>query len=90
VLVGSFVIAGVAAGVTIHQAIRADANVELRLTEAAELVADALIFRQFTLSTMIFAVAGSGAHTGNVALAGASGNVPLVTGGAGVRAYRSG
>ena len=87
--VGSLVVAGFAAGLAIHQAVGADANVELRLTEAAELIADALVFRHFTLAAAVLAVAGSGVHANNVALLGTGGNVPLVTGGAGVRAYRA-
>ncbi len=79
-----------AAGVAIHQAVRADANVELRLTEAAELVADALVFRHFTLAAAVLGMAGSGGHSNNVALPPSRGNVPLVTSGARVRAHRSG
>ena len=54
-------------------------NVELRLTEAAELVANALVFWHLTLAATILAVAGSGVHTSNVVLLGTGGNVPLVT-----------
>ena len=82
-LVGSFVVASMAAGVAIHQAVGADANVELRLTEAAELVADALVFRHLALAATVLGVAGSGGHNSNVALPPSRGNVPLVTGGAG-------
>src|SRR5271165_5849361 len=65
-----------AAGVAIHQAVRADANVELRLTEAAELVADALVFRHLALAATVLGVAGSGGHSNNCS---AGGNMPLVT-----------
>lgn len=69
-LVGSFVVAGMAAGVAIHQAVRADANVELRLTEAAELVADALVFRHLALAATVLGVAGSGGHSNNCSAGG--------------------
>jgi hypothetical protein len=71
--------AGVAAGFAVHEAVLADADVELRLAEAAELIALALSLGHFALSATVFGLAGSGRHTSNVALGGSMGNVPLVT-----------
>jgi len=78
-LVRGFVVAGRAAGFAVHEAVGADADVELRLAEDAELVALALIFRHFALAAAEFGVAGSRGHENNVALGCGMGNVPLVT-----------
>ena len=60
-------VAGVAAGFAVHEAVLADADVELRLAEAAELIALALSLGHFTLSAAVLGVAGSGRHSSNVA-----------------------
>jgi hypothetical protein len=73
------VVAGVAAGFAVHEAILANADIELRLAEAAELIALALSLWHFALSAAVLGLAGSGRHSSNVALSIASGNVPLVT-----------
>jgi hypothetical protein len=73
------VIAGLAAGFAVHEAVSAEADVDLRLTEAAELLALALSLGHIALAATVFGVAGSGRHRNNVALGGSSGNVPLVT-----------
>jgi hypothetical protein len=65
-VVGGFVVAGGAAGFAVHEAVFADANVELRLAEDAELIAVAVILRQFALAATKFGVAGSGGHGSNV------------------------
>jgi hypothetical protein len=67
-LVGSFVIAGVAAGVAVHESVLADSDIEHGLAEAAVLIALALRFRHFTLGATVFGLAGSGGHKNNVAL----------------------
>ena len=78
-MVGGFVIAGIAAGLAIHEAVRADADIWLRLAEAAELIALALVFRHFALAATILAVGGSRVHISKVAPLANDGNVPLVT-----------
>ena len=65
-LVGGFVVAGGAAGFAVHEAVFADADVELRLAEDAELIAVAVILRHFALAATKFDVAGSGRHGSNV------------------------
>ena len=72
-------VAGVAAGFAVHEAVLANADVQLRLAEAAELVALALSLGHFALSAAVLGRAGSGRHSINVALSIAFGNVPLVT-----------
>ena len=54
------VVAGGAAGFAVHQAVGADAGIDYRLAEAAELFAFTLIFRLFALCAAVFGVAGSG------------------------------
>lgn len=66
-LVGGFVIAGLPARFAVHEAIVADADIELGLAEAAELIALALVFRHFALRAAVFAVGGSGGHRNKVA-----------------------
>jgi hypothetical protein len=78
-LVGGFVVGGGAAGFAVHQAVLTDANVKLRLTEAAKFIALALSLRHFALGATAFGAAGSGGHTSNVAINGDTGNMPLVT-----------
>jgi hypothetical protein len=79
VLVGGFVVAGVAAGLAIHEAVFADADVELRTAEDAELITLAMVFRHLALAATKFGGAGSVGHSNNVARGGGVGNVPLVT-----------
>jgi hypothetical protein len=78
-LAGGFVVAGGAAGFAVHEAIFADADIELRLAQDAELVALALIFHHFALAATKFGVTRSHGHESNVALGRGVGNVPLVT-----------
>ncbi len=66
-VVGGFVIAGVAAGIAVHKSVLADTDIEYGLAEAAVLLAVALCFRHFTLGATVFGVAGSGGHRNNVA-----------------------
>ena len=60
--VGGFVVARRAAGFAIHEAILANANVNHRLTEAAELFALTRALDLLTLRAMDFRGTGSGAH----------------------------
>jgi hypothetical protein len=83
-LIRGLVIGGCAAGLAIHQAIFANADVELRLAEHAELIALALVFLHFALHATEFSVACSSGrmsarHTRNVARCGKVEYVPLVT-----------
>lgn len=61
-LIRGFVIARVAAGFTVHEAVGADSNVELRLAKAAELFTLALVFRLFTLVAAVLAETCFGRH----------------------------
>jgi hypothetical protein len=79
-LIGSFIIACIAAGLAVHEPVVADANVKCGLAETAEFVALALRLGQFALSTTVFGWAGSGRHRNNLALVECAWNVPLVTG----------
>jgi hypothetical protein len=54
------IVAGGAAGFAVHQAVLAEADFKHGLAEAAVLIALALVFRHFTLSTTVFGAAGSG------------------------------
>lgn len=54
-LFGGFVVAGVAAWLAVHQSVLADADVELRLAEAAEPFAFALSLGALTLRAAVFA-----------------------------------
>lgn len=74
-----FVVAGVSAGLTVHQSILADADIELRLAEAAEPFAFALALGALALRAAAFAGAVSYAHAPNLPLDCCSRNVPLVT-----------
>jgi hypothetical protein len=78
-MVGGFVVASGAAGFAVHEAVFADADVELGLAEDAELVAVAMIFRHFALAAAEFERGGSVGHGSNVAPVWEMGNVPLVT-----------
>jgi hypothetical protein len=66
-LLRAFVIARAAAGLAIHQPVGADADVELRLAQAAEFFAGALRLRHFALRAQALATAGSAGHSSNVA-----------------------
>ena len=77
--VGGFVVAGGAAGLTVQEAVGADADVGRGLAEAAELIAHALVFRHFALGATVFGVAGSGGHSNNLALRDEAGNMTEVT-----------
>lgn len=58
----------------------ADADVELRTTQAAELLTLALVFGHFTHAAAEFSGAGSGVgHDSNVAVARRTGNITVVT-----------
>lgn len=78
-LVGGFVIAGATAGFAVHEAVGADADIELGLAEAAEFIAFALRLGHFALAATAFTAAGSGGHSNKVAPGGGGGNMPLVT-----------
>ena len=80
-LIRRFVVAGLAAGFAIHQAIGANANIEHGLAETAVLLALATILRLFTLRATVFRGAGSGAHGANVARSGKPPKMTLVIGG---------
>jgi hypothetical protein len=62
-----FVVAGFAAGGAVHEAILADAYVNLRLTEAAILLAVAFVFGHFALHAAVFCFSGRG-HAETLAL----------------------
>ncbi|MFZ0306895.1 MAG: hypothetical protein WAL89_01885 [Candidatus Sulfotelmatobacter sp.] len=83
--VGGFVVAGGAAGLTVQEAVGADADVGCGLAEAAELIAHALVFRHFALGATVFGVAGSGGHSNNLALSGDAWNITEVMSGEGKR-----
>ena len=65
-LVGGLVVARLSARLTIHQAIVANANVDHRLTQAAELFALARSLWHLTLGAFITGRTGSGAHAPNL------------------------
>lgn len=65
--VGGFVIAGATAGFAVHESVGANADIELGLAEAAELITLALSFRHFALRATVFGLAGSGGHSNKVA-----------------------
>jgi hypothetical protein len=77
-LVGGFVVAGLAAVLAVHQAIGANADVRHGLAEAAEFVAIAGSFGQVALCTVVFGRTGSGAHENNVARIGGPRKMTLV------------
>jgi hypothetical protein len=76
--VGDFVVAGVAAGHAVKEAILAEANVGLGLAQAAVSFAVATVFGHFALHAAIL-VLGGGGHGGTVTLGWLPGKVPLVT-----------
>ena len=63
--VGGFVVAGGAAGLTVHEAILADADFEYGLAQAAEFVALAGGFCHFALAAAKFGGSGSVGHRCN-------------------------
>src|SRR5208282_2037718 len=67
VSVGGLVIAGCAAGLTVHEAVGADADVNRPLAEAAVLLALAGVFGFLALRAAVFRTSGSGSHGANVA-----------------------
>jgi hypothetical protein len=79
-LIGRLVVAGFAAGIAIHQAIGANADIDYGLAETAVLFALATVFRLFTLRATVFCGAGSGAHGANVARPGEHAKMTLVIG----------
>jgi hypothetical protein len=74
--VRGFVVAGVAAGFAVHEAVSADADVELRLAKTAEPFALALVFSHFALAAAVFGVPGSSGHNNNIGPLERTGNVP--------------
>jgi len=78
-LVGSFVITCRAAWFTIHQSIRAQADIDDGLTQTAILFTEAAGFRLLALHATDFGRTGSGTHASNVSLSLASWNVTSVT-----------
>jgi hypothetical protein len=69
-LVRSLVVAGVPAGLAIHETIGADANVDKGLAETAEFLAFAAGFGLLALCATTSCRAGSGTHTANVTRSG--------------------
>jgi hypothetical protein len=74
-----FVIAGAAAGLAVHEAVGANANIDYRLAEAAIFLALAAVFRHFALRATVFGGAGSCGHAVIKRRHGGGENVPLVT-----------
>jgi hypothetical protein len=83
-LIRGFVIAGVAAGLAVHQSVFADADIHHGLAHAAELFALAAGFGHFTLRAFVSGGAGSGAHKDKILGAAALENMTLVMAGASV------
>lgn len=71
-LVRGFIVAGSAAGLTIHEAVGTDADIHEGLAEAAILFAFAAALGLFALRAKILGVTGCGAHGANVARGGGS------------------
>ena len=78
--VGGLVIAGGAAGLAVHQAVGAQADVELGLAQNAELLTPATGFNLLTLGTTDRGAAGFGGHEGSVVCLRPGKNVTKVTG----------
>jgi hypothetical protein len=78
-LVGSFIVAGGAAGFAVHEAVVANAGVNHRLAEAAKFLTLARSFRHFTLGAFVAGGTGSGAHAINLARGQSGGKMTLVT-----------
>jgi hypothetical protein len=71
-LLRRLVIARGAARFAVHKAIRAEADINDGLAEAAVFFAFAAVLRLFALCTVILGVTGSGAHEANLARHGGS------------------
>ena len=65
IAIRGFVVAGGSAGFAVHQSVFADADIELRLAQDAELIALALIFHHFALAAAKFGGSSSGRHDCN-------------------------
>jgi len=63
--VGSFIVAGFAAGRAIEQPVLAEADVNLALAKTAILLAEAFLFHHFTLHADELLSGPSGAHAKN-------------------------
>ena len=61
-LVGGLVVTSGAAGLAVHQAVGADADIDNRLAQTAVLLALTLSFGLFTLRATVFRGTGRGAH----------------------------
>ena len=75
-LVGDFVLAGGAAGLTIVEAVRAEPDIDLALAQDAVFLTFASLFRHLTLRAHH---SGFGSHTETLTLLRTRINVPLVT-----------
>jgi hypothetical protein len=76
-----FVVASRAAGLAIHQAVNAKADIDHRLAKATEFFALARRLRLFALGAFVFRSTGSGAHTNNLACDGSIPEMTLVMAG---------
>ena len=72
------VVAGFAAGLTVHQAVGADADVDHGLAKAAKFLTLALALGLFALGAAVFGGTGSCGHEVTVARGEKVGNVTLV------------
>jgi hypothetical protein len=61
-LVGSLIVASLAAGLAVHEAIFTETNVHARLTETAEFLALTRTFDLFALGAFVAGGSGSGTH----------------------------
>jgi len=77
-----FVVASRAAGLAIHQAVNAKADIDHRLAKATEFFALTRRLRLFALGAFVFGSTGSGAHTNNLACDGSIPEMTLVIAGA--------
>ena len=64
---GDLEVAGLAAGVAVHEAVLANPHLHRCLAEAAILLAPTLDLRLLTLGAVVLGGAGSGGHEGNIA-----------------------
>ena len=76
---GNFIIAGFAAGLTVIEAILAQADFHQRLAEAAVFFAVAAVFGHLALHAAVLPVCGGGGHGRTVARPAGKRKVPLVT-----------
>ncbi len=77
-LIHRLVVAGRAAGFTVQQAVGAEANVDLRLTQHAVFLARAVLFRLLALRTADFAGGGFRRHAFSLEPAAEAENVTEV------------